>query len=102
MRCCVCISSHVRVAAVHDTRMHPAALCGPVSCGRTTLWSRAHLYKNFTQSRSDGGMSAWCDANLCRAASQDCVVTLGRDGVSFRMEDPSKGLQSKLQLSSEA
>jgi hypothetical protein len=29
-------------------------------------------------------------------------VTLGRDGMSFRMEDPAKGLQSKVQLSSEA
>ena len=38
---------------------------------------------------------------LFAAVAQDCVVTLGRDGLSFRMEDPSKGLQSKVQLSSE-
>ena len=32
---------------------------------------------------------------------QDCVVTLREDGVSIRMENPSKGLQSRVFLTSE-
>ncbi len=35
------------------------------------------------------------------AVQQDCVVTLGEDGVSIRMEDPSKGLQSRVFLTAE-